>query len=130
MKSTEYIRVRGLQKLAVAAGGGALTTIGSNVLGALKSVLGFAAGTTKNVAGEAVKGSTAATKVAVPTLGLITAWLAYKATSPQAVAKMAPEFATHAIERESLLQSMRDLERAEMDARIKKNKRRVHDQFL
>lgn len=126
MTSEQYIRFRGIQK--VAAGKGA--SFGATALSALKSLIGGVANTGKKVAETAIKGSGKAMAVALPTTGLLGAWLLYKTTSPKAVAEMAPEFATHAIERESLLQSMRDLEQAEMTTQIKRNKRRVHDQFL
>ena len=125
MTSEEYIKVRGLHKWA-----NKTASLGTLALNALGKLVGGVAGMTTSAATTAVKGAAKAAAIGVPATGLLTAWLAYKATSPQAAAEMAPEFATHALERESLLQSMRDLEQAELTNKIQKSKRRVHDQFL
>lgn len=69
-------------------------------------------------------------KYAFPAGGLLAAWLAYKTMSPKAVADSASEYAMNATEKESVVQSIRDLQEAEAEAKLKGGRRRPHDQFL
>ena len=57
------------------------------------------------------------------------AFLAAKATSPYAVAENSKEIALNAIERESLAQSMRDLEEIRLRKKLT-NKPNIHDQYI
>ena len=57
------------------------------------------------------------------------AYLAAKATSPYAVAENSKEIALNAIERESLAQSMRDLEELKLRKKLT-NKPNIHDQYI
>jgi hypothetical protein len=81
-------------------------------------------------AGAAVENAKTALAVGLPGSLAILAWLAYKATSPEAVASNASEYAINAMEKESLVQSMRDAEDAKVRKRLSGNRKRVHDQFL
>ena len=66
----------------------------------------------------------------LPLAGILTAYLIHKATTPKAVADNAPEYAANAMERESLAESLRDLQDAKAAAKFKRNRSRVHDQFV
>lgn len=131
MTSKEYLTYRLLRKEAAApAAVGPLVAFGKPVLDALKSLFTASAGTAKEVAKAGIDVATNSAKISLPALGLITAWLAYKATSPEAVAKNAPEYAINAIERESIVQTLRDIDNAKLQGKFKQSGRRAHDQFL
>lgn len=68
--------------------------------------------------------------LALPLGGILLAYLAYKATTPKAVADNASAYAANALERESLAESVRDLEDMKQAARFKNSKKRYHDQFI
>lgn len=57
------------------------------------------------------------------------AYLASRATSPQAIAENSKDIALNAIERESLAQSMRDLEELRLRKKLT-NKPNIHDQYI
>lgn len=126
MTSKEYIQFRGLAKRSAATSKGVVGTI----LSALKSGGEKVVNLGTKVAETGVKNSYDAARVSLPALGLITAWLAYKAASPKAVADTASDYAINAFEQESLVQSMRDLEDAKLASALKNTKRKSHDQFL
>lgn len=91
----------------------------NTAVGAIKDSAKFLAG---NLSG--------ATKYALPAGGLLAAWLAYKMASPKAVADSAGEYAMNAMEKESVVQSIRDLQEAELERKLRGGRRRPHDQFL
>ena len=66
--------------------------------------------------------------IGAPATIAILAWLAHKATSPEAVAENATDYAINAAEKESLVQSIRDFESLKQEGKLKKVRR--HDQFL
>lgn len=57
------------------------------------------------------------------------AYLAAKATSPYAIAENSKEIALNAIERESLAQSMRDLQELKLRKKLT-NRPNIHDQYI
>lgn len=71
----------------------------------------------------------AAAALGVPAGALALAYLASRATSPAAVAANSKDIAINAIERESLAQSMRDLEELRLRKKLT-NQPRIHDQYI
>lgn len=96
----------------------------------LDSVLGF----TKGIAAEATKNLTAEAlsqlKLALPVTSVGLAWLLARAASPEAVADNAHEYATNALEKETLAQSIRDWESRKLEKALTSGKRKHHDQFI
>lgn len=97
------------------------------VLGPLvKSFMGAAGKATGGLSREAL----AIAAMALPSLSIGSAYLLARAASPEAVAKNAPEYAINALEKESLAQSLRDLEDQKLAAELDKTKRKFHDRFV
>lgn len=84
----------------------------------------------KNVAGFFANNAKESLMLAVPSVSLMTAWLAYRALSPQAVADNAGDYALNATRKASVIQSMRDLEEAQVQRKLRGGRRKPHDQFL
>ena len=67
----------------------------------------------------------------LPVAGALTGVAAAKALSPQAVAENASNFAQEALERGSLLESLRELEALKVNNKLRKQLRKnIHDKFI
>lgn len=111
MNTETYLRCRGLMRKSA---------------GVVDKLFGWGEAAGKFLAGQGLE----SVKYALPSMGLMTAWLAYRALSPKAVAESASEYAINANEKESVMQTLRDLEEARLASKFESGKRRVHDQFL
>ena len=98
--------------------------------GILADTLKFVGNKATDLAGALMGNMTSTAAVALPASAVLAAWLAHKATSPKAVADLAPEYAMNAMEKETLVQSLRDLQDSQVKTKLKGGRRRVHDQFL
>lgn len=119
MTHNEYIKVRAAMRKEADGKIPVISDIWSGITGMTSSAL-------KSVGGAAL--SSAA--LALPTAAISLAYLIAKARSPKAVADSAPEYAMNAMEKETLAQSLRDLEDSEIRALLRKAKHRHHDQFI
>lgn len=84
----------------------------------------------KDVGKFFAENTASALMLAVPTTSLMAAWLAYKALSPKAVADNASDYALNATQKESVIQTLRDLEESKVTSKLKRGRKRPHDQFL
>lgn len=69
-------------------------------------------------------------KLALPVSSIGLAWLLARASSPAAVADNAHEYAINAMEKETLVQSIRDWENSKLSEAMRAKKHKVHDQFI
>lgn len=99
-------------------------------MGFLEKLFGLGTKAAETGASAAISGAKTALTFGVPGTIAMLAWLAHKATSPKAVADNATEYAINAMEKESLVQSIRDAEDAKIRKRLSGQRKRVHDQFL
>lgn len=136
MTTEQYLSYRTLRKTAAAAAGAAaakataLSILGTKIMDLLGKGATKAADATAKVATKGISLGTKVSLASLPALGLTGAWLAYKTTSPEAVADNLPEYAKNAMEKESIVQSLRDLESMQMNKQISGKATKAHDQFL
>ena len=98
-------------------------------IGFLDAIIGAFNGGAK----AAVEGGKFAAKnlaIALPAVAATLAWTTYKATSPKAVADNSTEYAINAMEKETLVQSMRDWEDEKANRHLSGSPGRYHDQFI
>ena len=117
MTSQDYLKYRALQKRA-----GGIPVLGD----ILKSITAGLSGAGKEVTSAALDSA----KLAIPATAVGLAYLLARAQSPKAVADNAHEYAINAMEKESLAQSIRDMEDAAIVRKLTSGKRKFHDQFI
>lgn len=103
---------------------------GLNKKAFFKQLANSAANTATKLGEKATGAAYTSLLIGAPTLLATAAWMLYKMQSPKAVADNATEYAINALETESLLQSMRDLDEEKLRGKLKGSRKRYHDQFL
>ena len=126
MTTNQYLKCRCLQKTATTAGGGVLAGLGRLTSSGAHAAAKFIG----DVAKLGIENTTKTAMMTIPALGLLTSWMIYNSVSPKAVADNATLYAKNAIERETLAQSLRDLEEDKVNDIITAGKKKYHDQFL
>ena len=96
----------------------------------LEPLFKYVAGTSADLTKETIKAAATSAAVTLPVSALGLAFLLAKANSPKAVADNAHEYATNAMEKETLAQTIRDMESLKAADKLNARKRKPHDRFL